>query len=163
MKLASLKSGRDGKLVVVSNDLAWYADAGHIAPTLQAALDDWDRVFAVDVRATWLLAQAARAALAQSRGAIVAVAGPAIMAGVADANDSQRPDFLVNHLRAVQEARAAGVPVEGYCYWSLLDNFEWAEGFGPRFGLYQVDYATGERTQTQSAEIFTRIAGENQL
>ena len=43
MKLASLKSGRDGALVVVSNDLAWYADASHIAPTLQAALDDWDR------------------------------------------------------------------------------------------------------------------------
>lgn len=44
MKLASLKAGRDGKLVVVSNDLAWCADASHIAPTLQAALDDWDRV-----------------------------------------------------------------------------------------------------------------------
>ncbi|HEV7232693.1 MAG TPA: fumarylacetoacetate hydrolase family protein [Sphingorhabdus sp.] len=44
MKLASLKSGRDGRLVVVSNDLAWYADAAHIAPTLQAALDDWDRI-----------------------------------------------------------------------------------------------------------------------
>ena len=44
MKLASLKSGRDGKLVVVSNDLAWYADAAHIAPTLQAALDDWERL-----------------------------------------------------------------------------------------------------------------------
>lgn len=44
MKLASLKSGRDGKLVVVSSDLAWYADAGHIAPTLQAALDDWDAI-----------------------------------------------------------------------------------------------------------------------
>jgi fumarylacetoacetate (FAA) hydrolase len=43
MKLASLKHGRDGRLVVVSNDLAWYADAGHIAPTLQAALDDWGR------------------------------------------------------------------------------------------------------------------------
>lgn len=42
MKLASLKSGRDGRLVVVSNDLAWYADAAHIAPTLQSALDDWD-------------------------------------------------------------------------------------------------------------------------
>ena len=42
MKLASLKSGRDGRLVVVSDDLAWYADAHHIAPTLQAALDDWD-------------------------------------------------------------------------------------------------------------------------
>ena len=43
MKLASLKSGRDGRLVVVSNDLAWCADAGAIAPTLQAALDDWER------------------------------------------------------------------------------------------------------------------------
>ncbi|MFN3511560.1 MAG: fumarylacetoacetate hydrolase family protein [Phenylobacterium sp.] len=44
MKLASLKGGRDGRLVVVSNDLAWFADAGAIAPTLQAALDDWTRV-----------------------------------------------------------------------------------------------------------------------
>lgn len=44
MKLASLKHGCDGKLVVVSNDLAWYADAGHIAPTMQNALDDWQRV-----------------------------------------------------------------------------------------------------------------------
>ena len=44
MKLASLKHGRDGALVVVSSDLAWYADAAAIAPTLQAALDDWDRV-----------------------------------------------------------------------------------------------------------------------
>ena len=43
MKLASLKQGRDGRLVVVSSDLAWYADAGHIVPTLQAALDDWDQ------------------------------------------------------------------------------------------------------------------------
>ncbi len=44
MKLGSLKGGRDGKLVVVSHDLAWYADAGHIAPTLQAALDDWSAI-----------------------------------------------------------------------------------------------------------------------
>ncbi len=44
MKLASLKHGRDGKLIVVSPDLAWYADATHIAPTLQAALDEWDRL-----------------------------------------------------------------------------------------------------------------------
>lgn len=44
MKLASLNQGRDGQLVVVSNDLAWYADAVHIAPTLQAALDDWARI-----------------------------------------------------------------------------------------------------------------------
>jgi len=44
MKLGSLKSGRDGRLVVVSRDLAWCADAGHLAPTLQAALDDWERI-----------------------------------------------------------------------------------------------------------------------
>jgi fumarylacetoacetate (FAA) hydrolase len=44
MKLGSLKSGRDGRLVVVSGDLAWCADAGHLAPTLQAALDDWARI-----------------------------------------------------------------------------------------------------------------------
>lgn len=44
MKLASLKGGRDGRLVVVSDDLAWYADAGHLCPTLQAALDDWERM-----------------------------------------------------------------------------------------------------------------------
>ena len=56
MKLASLKHGRDGRLVVVSDDLAWYADAGHIAATLQAALDDWERIapaletLAIDLR-----------------------------------------------------------------------------------------------------------------
>ena len=44
MKLASLKGGRDGRLIVVSDDLAWYADAGAVAPTLQAALDDWERL-----------------------------------------------------------------------------------------------------------------------
>ena len=43
MKLASLKAGRDGRLVVVSNDLAWFIGAEEVAPTLQAALDDWDR------------------------------------------------------------------------------------------------------------------------
>ena len=42
MKLASLKGGRDGRLVVVSNDLAWFTEAHHIAPTLQAALDHWE-------------------------------------------------------------------------------------------------------------------------
>ena len=44
MKLGSLKHGRDGRLVVVSRDLAWCADATHLAPTLQAALDEWERV-----------------------------------------------------------------------------------------------------------------------
>src|ERR1043165_822797 len=44
MKLGSLKSGRDGRLVVVSDDLAWCAEAAHLAPTLQAALDDWARI-----------------------------------------------------------------------------------------------------------------------
>ena len=45
-------------------------------------------------------------------------------------------------LEAIARARDDGVDVRGYYHWSLTDNFEWAEGFGPRFGLYSVDYAT---------------------
>jgi beta-glucosidase len=55
--------------------------------------------------------------------------------GLADANDRQRGPFLTAHLRAVLLALAEGIPLKGYFYWSLLDNFEWAEGYEPRFGL----------------------------
>ena len=50
-----------------------------------------------------------------------------------------------------------GVRLEGYCYWSSIDNFEWAEGFTPRFGLVHVDYATQERTPKQSAYLYRDI------
>ena len=48
--------------------------------------------------------------------------------------------------------------MRGYFHWSLLDNFEWAEGFAPRFGLYRVDYATLERHETPACAVFRELA-----
>lgn len=79
--------------------------------------------------------------------------------GVSDAADRLRADYLRSHAHAVAVARAEGIPVGGYFHWSLLDNFEWSEGFGPRFGLYRVDYETFQRQSTAGAEEFRRLAG----
>lgn len=77
--------------------------------------------------------------------------------GVADASDQLRPDFIREHLRAVERAQAAGADVRGYFHWSLLDNFEWAEGFTPRFGLVAVDFATQARRPRPSAYVLRAI------
>jgi len=66
-------------------------------------------------------------------------------------NDAQRLSYLVRHLAAMREAIGQGVPVRGYFAWSLLDNFEWAEGYVRRFGLAYVDYATQARILKASA------------
>lgn len=66
--------------------------------------------------------------------------------GLADADDSRRGDFIRRHLYALSEAMKEGYDVRGFYYWSLLDNFEWLEGFDKRFGLYRVDYKTFKRT-----------------
>ena len=71
--------------------------------------------------------------------------------------DPQRCAFLDDYIEQVKRAMADGVPILGYYYWSLLDNFEWAEGYGPRFGLVYVDYETGERTLKQSAYHYKNI------
>jgi beta-glucosidase len=65
-------------------------------------------------------------------------------------DDQFRIDYLDGHLRAVQRAIADGVDVRGYFVWSLLDNFEWAEGYSQRFGLVRVDFDTQERTPRSS-------------
>jgi len=83
--------------------------------------------------------------------------------GIADARDAQRGKFLVDHLKALHQAIAEGYPVEGYCYWSLMDNFEWADGFAPRFGLYEVDYKSQERRARPSARLYSKIAADNAL
>ncbi len=80
--------------------------------------------------------------------------------GIADAADVHRPAYLRSHVHAVAHAIAEGVPVGGYFHWSLIDNFEWAEGFAPRFGLYEVDYATLERKPRGSVKVFREIADE---
>lgn len=60
-------------------------------------------------------------------------------------DDVERRNYLARHLIAVKEAIAEGIPVKGYFAWSLLDNFEWAEGYTRRFGLTHVDFATQQR------------------
>ena len=77
--------------------------------------------------------------------------------GVADAADTERAKFLVQHLEALEQAQKEGVPVLGYTYWSLLDNFEWAKGFAPKFGLYHVDYGRGARTPTQGVAAYQAV------
>ena len=80
--------------------------------------------------------------------------------GIADARDDRRGPFIVRHLAELERLLAEGVDVRGYYHWSLLDNFEWAEGYEPRFGLCAVDYATGERRLRDSAHLYARIARE---
>nr|WP_030503642.1 GH1 family beta-glucosidase [Micromonospora purpureochromogenes] len=65
-------------------------------------------------------------------------------------DDLERIAYLDGHVRAVREAMAEGVPVTGYFVWSLLDNWEWAEGFTKRFGLVHVDFDTQRRTPKSS-------------
>lgn len=65
--------------------------------------------------------------------------------------DSQRIDYLRRHIAAMGRARSAGVDVRGYFVWTLMDNFEWAEGFTKRFGLIHVDFETQRRTLKDSA------------
>jgi len=77
--------------------------------------------------------------------------------GLADVRDSQRADFIRDHLRAVEAAQAQGVDVRGYLHWSLLDSFEWDKGFEPRFGLIEVDRATMERRIRPSAYVYKAI------
>jgi beta-glucosidase len=64
--------------------------------------------------------------------------------------DPKRLEYFERHLHALDAAMREGVRVDGYFCWSLMDNFEWAEGYTRRFGLYYVDYATQERVLKSS-------------
>ncbi len=77
--------------------------------------------------------------------------------------DPQRVAFLLDHLRAVHRAIEAGTDIRGYLAWSLLDNFEWAEGYSQRFGLVRVDYETQERTVKRSGATLARIITRNSI
>jgi beta-glucosidase len=66
-------------------------------------------------------------------------------------HDPLRTDYIARHIKAVSDAIRAGVSIQGYMVWSLMDNLEWASGYGKRFGIVHVDYATLERTFKGSA------------
>ena len=78
--------------------------------------------------------------------------------GIATEVGARRAENVVRALEQIERARSEGVDVRGYYHWSLFDNFEWAEGYEPRFGLYHVDYSTFERTATEGATVLAEIA-----
>ena len=75
-------------------------------------------------------------------------------------DDRDRITYLDGHLRALHRAVEAGVDVRGYFVWSLMDNFEWAEGYARRFGLIHVDFATQERTPKASYDWYRKLLRE---
>jgi beta-glucosidase len=79
--------------------------------------------------------------------------------GIADSQDALRARFIVDHLSEVARFMRdhPDASVLGYVHWALMDNFEWENGFRPRFGLYAVDYATQARTRRASASVFAEL------
>jgi beta-glucosidase len=77
--------------------------------------------------------------------------------------DPDRIAYLEAHVRAASEAIARGVPLGGYLVWSLLDNFEWAQGYSARFGVVHVDFETQRRTPKDSADWLSKTVGRGTL
>ena len=78
--------------------------------------------------------------------------------GIDDASDDKRRAYIRTYLQALQGAIADGADVRGYFYWSLVDNFEWAEGYRAHFGLYRFDPKSLKREMQPSARLYRRIA-----
>ena len=76
-------------------------------------------------------------------------------------HDPQRVDYLRDHLLAARAAIESGVNLRGYYVWSLLDNFEWAEGYTKRFGIVHVDFDTLARTPKSSAHFYADVVRSN--
>jgi beta-glucosidase len=83
--------------------------------------------------------------------------------GIATRDEQQRTRFLRAHLGSLAEALAAGLPVAGYCYWSLMDNYEWSLGTGPQFGLFATDFASQQRSPRPAAAYFADVCRHNAL
>ncbi len=82
--------------------------------------------------------------------------------GVADEEDKIRTKYIMKILESLSISVSEGVKLKGYFHWSLMDNFEWREGFKPRFGLYHTDFKTFKRTLRKSGEFYSKICS-NQL
>ncbi len=81
-------------------------------------------------------------------------------AGVSDAHDTLRESYIRKTIEGIERAQAQGADVRGFFYWSLLDNYEWAAGFGQRFGLIEINYETLARTIRPSAWAYKRMIEE---
>jgi beta-glucosidase len=80
-----------------------------------------------------------------------------------EVNDPERIRYLDEHVRAAHQAIAEGVDLRGYYLWSLLDNFEWAEGYAKRFGIVFVDFPTQRRIPKDSAAWYAGVIARNGL
>jgi beta-glucosidase len=78
-------------------------------------------------------------------------------------HDSDRVMYLRNYLTQLHRAVSEGVPVRGYFLWSLMDNYEWADGYAYRFGIHYVDFATQKRTPKMSAHFYREVIARNGL
>ncbi|MCA9565751.1 MAG: family 1 glycosylhydrolase, partial [Myxococcales bacterium] len=78
-------------------------------------------------------------------------------AGIATENGDRRSENIVRTLEQIRIAQDQGADIRGYYHWSLLDNFEWSEGFEPRFGLFHVDFETGERSPSSAVSVLSEI------
>lgn len=83
--------------------------------------------------------------------------------GFSDAEDTRRPSFLLRHLAELHRAIQAGADVRGYFHWTLVDNYEWVEGWSTRFGLVELNPKTQERTPRRSAKMMGAIARANAI
>ena len=83
--------------------------------------------------------------------------------GTCEDDDQFRWQFIEDHLKQVEKAIQEQIPVVGYLYWSLLDNYEWHHGFKPRFGLLEVDYKTFKRSPRPSAYRLKEIIQSGKL
>lgn len=83
--------------------------------------------------------------------------------GICTTDDTLRWNYIQQHLEKLHRVMAGGLEVWGYIYWSLLDNYEWEKGFGPRFGLIEVDYQTYQRRIRESARKFAVVCANNAL
>lgn len=83
--------------------------------------------------------------------------------GTCDSGDTFRAEYIYSHLREISELCGQGIPVERYYHWTLVDNFEWAEGESARFGLVSLDFETQERKIRKSGEFFGEICRSNSV
>jgi beta-glucosidase len=83
--------------------------------------------------------------------------------GRPDNTDEHRPRFILTHLAALHRAIEEGAPVRGFYHWTLVDNFEWAEGWGMRFGLIALNEDTQERTMKRSGHLYAEICKANAI
>jgi beta-glucosidase len=119
-------------------------------PTLVMGYERWPQALAACLRRAW-----------QVTGGRVPLS--VTESGIGTDDDGERIEFVREALEGVLDVLDEGVRVDGYTYWSLLDNFEWAFGYKPRFGLVEVDRRSFERRPKPSAAWFSSVAQANRL